>query len=166
MITVENAIETILKEIRPLGLESTDILSALGRVLGTDIRASRPNPPWDNSAMDGYAIIAADTDGGARAPRGIRAGRGVRPAEVSLLATTGTPFVMVHRRPRVAVLSTGDELADIHDEPANGKISNSNGWALCALVTAAGAEPIQLGIARDNKESLKEKLTLPMKADR
>ena len=243
MITVENAIETILKEIRPLGLESTDILSALGRVLGADIRASRPNPPWDNSAMDGYAVIASDTAGateaspvslrviydlpagsvpgeaiksgeavrimtGAPVPDGatsvimvertkegqegtalmlaeakegdnirrkgedfkagdivIKAGTMVRPAEVSMLATTGTPFVMVHRRPRVAVLSTGDELADIHDEPENGKISNSNGWALSALVTACGAVPVQLGIARDNKESLKEKLADAMKAD-
>ncbi len=243
MITVENAIETILKEIRPLGLESTDILSALGRVIGEDIRASRPNPPWDNSAMDGYALIAADTKGaseanpaklrviydlpagsvpkeavkkgeavrimtGAPVPDGatavimvertkegpdstalilaeakegdnirrqgedfkagevvIRAGSLVRPAEISMLATTGSPFVAVHKRPRVAVLSTGDELTDINETPAKGRISNSNGYALAALVAACGAEPVQLGIARDNKESLREKLTLAMKSD-
>src|SRR4030065_209904 len=101
MITVENAIETILKEIRPLGLESTDLLSALGRVLGEDIRASRPNPPWDNSAMDGYAVIASDTKGAAEAspvslraiydlPAGSVPGAAIKPGE-AVRIMTGAP---------------------------------------------------------------------------
>ena len=56
MISVESALEVILKEIKPLGLESVDIASALGRVVGEDIAARWPNPPFDNSAMDGYAV--------------------------------------------------------------------------------------------------------------
>ena len=61
MISVEAALEIILSEIKPLGLERTSILLTLGRVLGEDIYASVDNPPWDNSAMDGYALRASDT---------------------------------------------------------------------------------------------------------
>ena len=66
MISVEAALEIILSEIKPLGLERTSILSTLGRVLGEDICASVDNPPWDNSAMDGYALRASDTKGASR----------------------------------------------------------------------------------------------------
>lgn len=242
MISVQEALETILKEIRPLGTESVPINSAPGRVLGEDIAARGSNPPWDNSAMDGYALRAADTQGasaekpallrviydlpagqtpkasinkgeavrimtGAPVPEGadavimvertsaeqgtvlvkcearsgdhirrsgedfkagevvIKKGSLVRPSEVSMLATCGVPFVFVHKRPRVAVISTGDELCDLNEVPPPGKITNSNGYAIAALAAAAGAVPIQFGIARDNRESLKEKLTLAMSAD-
>lgn len=60
MIQVKEALDTILKEIKPLPAEETDILSALERVLAEDVFAQRPNPPWDNSAMDGYALISSD----------------------------------------------------------------------------------------------------------
>jgi molybdopterin molybdotransferase len=242
MISVESASETILNEIKPLGLESVDLVSALGRVIGEDILAVRNNPPWDNSAMDGYALVSSDAvtasgsnpvtlkviydlpagsvpkgavkSGeavrimtGAPVPEGatavvmvektegadgavvikapvragenvrkrgedfragevvIKAGAVVRPAEVSMLATVGVPFVFVHRKPRVAVLSTGDELVDVLSVPVAGKIINSNGYALASLVAECGGEPIQLGIAKDTKESLHEKLSLAMKAD-
>ncbi|MCC6503558.1 MAG: molybdopterin molybdotransferase MoeA [Deltaproteobacteria bacterium] len=242
MISVESALEVILKEIKPLGLESVDIASALGRVIGEDIAARWPNPPFDNSAMDGYAVRTIDVKGasnespaklsviydlpagsvpqgpigpaqavrimtGAPVPEGadavvmvektesgdgftlikaepragenirkagedfkagdivVRAGSVIRPAEVSMLATIGVPFVMAHRRPRVAIISTGDELCDISEVPPAGKIVNSNGYALAALVAASGAVPIQLGIARDTKESLREKLCAALSAD-
>src|SRR3989338_6691332 len=61
MISVEAALEIILSGIKPLGMERINILSSLGRVLGEDITASTDNPPWDNSAMDGYALRAIDT---------------------------------------------------------------------------------------------------------
>ena len=95
----------------------------------------------------------------------VPAGSVVRPAEVSMLATVGAPFVLVRKRPRVAVLSTGDELVDISEAPGLGKISNSNGYALSALVMDSGAVPINLGIARDSKESLREKLSVAMACD-
>src|SRR5574340_284000 len=60
MISVKSAVEVILKEIKPLGVESLGIMSAMGRVLGEDIAAARNNPPWNNSAMDGYALRADD----------------------------------------------------------------------------------------------------------
>jgi molybdopterin molybdotransferase len=63
------------------------------------------------------------------------------------------------------VISTGDELVDISQTPPPGKITNSNGYTLAALVAECGAEPIQLGIARDNRESLLEKLKQAAEAD-
>ena len=61
MISVEDALKTILNAISPLGLEKVNILDALGRVIGEDVYAGRAIPPKDNSAMDGYALRAADT---------------------------------------------------------------------------------------------------------
>ncbi|MBI5885480.1 MAG: molybdopterin molybdotransferase MoeA [Deltaproteobacteria bacterium] len=243
MITVEDALTQILKEIRPLGLESVTLANSLCRTLGEDIRAARPNPPWDNSAMDGYALRAGDATGAAKdsavtldviydlpagsTPKGpvnkgqavrimtgapvppgadavvmveltasltegkvdirgsvrpgdnirkagedfkagdivLKKGAYVRPAEIAMLATVGVSYLFVHKRPRVAVLSTGDELVEIGQTPAPGKISNSNGHALAALVAESGAVPVQLGIARDTKESLKEKLSIARSCD-
>ena len=63
MISVEEALKVILKSIPVLGLERVDILSALDRVLGEDVYAPYHIPPWDNSAMDGYAVIHQDIAG-------------------------------------------------------------------------------------------------------
>lgn len=93
------------------------------------------------------------------------AGTVLRPSEISMLASFGKLFVPVHRRVRVAVLSTGDELLEPGEPLAPGKIINSNSLALAAAVRQTGAIPIMLGIARDNKESLREKLAEGLKAD-
>ena len=63
MISVEAALNQILEAIPPLGLEKVSLLDALGRVIGEDVAASRPIPPKDNSAMDGYALRSQDTQG-------------------------------------------------------------------------------------------------------
>lgn len=60
MIRVEEARERILGSVRPLGLEKVFLLDALGQVIGEVIHAGRAIPPWDNSAMDGYALRSAD----------------------------------------------------------------------------------------------------------
>ncbi len=62
MITVDEALDKILSNIHPLGFEKVSILESLGRVIGEDIHARRNIPPFDNSAMDGYALIAADVE--------------------------------------------------------------------------------------------------------
>jgi molybdopterin molybdotransferase len=67
MIRVEEARERILGSVRPLGLEKVFLLDALGQVIGEVIHAGRAIPPWDNSAMDGYALRAEDTGGAAAA---------------------------------------------------------------------------------------------------
>lgn len=93
------------------------------------------------------------------------AGTVLRPSEISMLASFGKLFVPVHRRVRVAILSTGDELLEPGEPLAPGKIINSNSLALAAAVRQTGAMAIMLGIARDNKESLREKLAEGLKAD-
>ena len=253
MISVEAALEIILSGIKPLGMERINILSSLGRVLGEDITASTDNPPWDNSAMDGYALRAIDTKTaskdkpiilkviedlpagytakktikkgeairimtGAPMPKGADAvlmveeteavasgqrpaarnqksevkifrearlgdnirkagedfrkgdivltkGISIRSAEIGMLAAVGKPVIYAHQRPKVAVLSTGDELVEIDETPADGKIRNSNSYAIAAQVRACGAIPVQLGIARDNKKNLREKLEAGLTAD-
>lgn len=60
MITVEDALANILAKIEPKGMEKVSITESLGRILAEDVRARRSNPPLDNSAMDGYAVIAGD----------------------------------------------------------------------------------------------------------
>jgi molybdopterin molybdotransferase len=253
MISVEAALEIILSEIKPLGMERVNVFSSLGRVLGEDIFAPTDNPPWDNSAMDGYALKAIDTKTvsknkplilkviedlpagytskktikkgeairimtGAPVPKGADAvlmveeteavlsgqrsagrnqksevkifsearlgdnirkagedfrkgdlvltkGATIRPAEIGMLASVGKPMVYVHQRPKVAVLSTGDELVEIDETPADGKIRNSNSYAIAAQVRTCGAIPVQLGIARDNKKNLREKLEAGLTAD-
>ena len=247
MISVEAALEIILSEIKPLGMESVNILSSMGRVLGEDIVADTDNPSWDNSAMDGYAVRAVDTKEaskdqpvtlqiiedlpagyvakksvkrgqtirimtGAPMPNGadavimveeterpeargkkqevkvfkeakvgdnvrkagedfkkgdivLRKGMTIRPPEIGMLAAVGKPNVYVYQQPNVAVLSTGDELIEIEEAPMNGKIRNSNSYAIAAQIKACGATPIQLGIARDTKKDLKEKLEFGLTAD-
>src|SRR5262249_53866624 len=79
------------------------------------------------------------------------AGRTLRPIESGLLAEVGRTEVMVARRPRVAVLSTGNELVAGAAKPGAGQIRNSNGPLLVALVQRAGGEAVSLGIARDDE---------------
>lgn len=85
-------------------------------------------------------------------------GRVLGPAEIGLLATLGHAQVHVHRRPRVAILSTGNELADLGVEPGPGQIPNTNTYSLMAQTREAGGEPINLGVAPDRLEAIEERL--------
>lgn len=89
----------------------------------------------------------------------------LRPAEISLLASFNRTEVAVVRRPRVAILSTGDELVEVGQALPEGRIINSNSWSLAASVLELGGIPWQLGIARDTRESLREKLEQGLQAD-
>lgn len=245
MISVEEAYETIMSAFEPLEIETVRLTETLGRTLAEDVYSDENVPPFDNSAMDGYAVRAEDTQGASRekpvrlsvlgtvaagqapmaevkpgaavrimtgapmpvgatavvrfentsegdetprmahlakdevliyesvalwenvrsAGEDIRAGELVlpagtelRPAEVGVLASLGRKEVFVHRRPRVAVLATGDELVDVGEPLAPGKIRNSNEYTNAALVAKYGGIPVPLGIARDNVEDLQAKL--------
>jgi molybdopterin molybdotransferase len=237
MLTVEEALEAILSRVSVLGTERVEVVGALGRVLAAPVVSRREIPPWANSSMDGYAVRAEDTGGGAvlsvvgRVEAGALAartiGRGeamriftgaplpagadavvpqedvdandghialrgrvdhaayVRPrgedvrvgdrvleagtlltaAEVGLLATLGHAQVHVHRRPRVAILSTGNELADLGTEPGPAQIPNTNTYSLMAQVLEAGAEPLNLGVAPDRLEAIEERVRSASDAD-
>jgi molybdenum cofactor synthesis domain-containing protein len=75
-------------------------------------------------------------------------------AAIAVLATVGKGRVLVGRRPEVALLVTGDELVDVWTLPVRGRIRNSNGPALAALVRAAGGVPVDLGVAPDERDAL------------
>jgi molybdopterin molybdotransferase len=242
MIRVEEALTHILNSISPLDLEKTDILNALGRVIGEDIYSGRNIPPKDNSAMDGYALKSDDTKGatseapaivetiedipaghlpqktvgpgqaarimtGAYVPKGAdtvvkvedtdRDGNRVRifvesprgdnirysgedvkegdlviskgkitgPAEVGMLASLGRSFIKVYQKPLVAIIATGDEIADIDEETSEGKIISSNSYSLNAQVRECGAVALQTGIAKDREESLMAAFRSALRAD-
>lgn len=93
------------------------------------------------------------------------AGRAIRPIELGVLAEVGCTSVPVVRRPAVAVLATGNELVPAEATPAAGQIRNSNGPMLMALVSKAGAEPIDLGIGRDEEQDLCARMARGLKSD-
>jgi molybdopterin molybdotransferase len=95
----------------------------------------------------------------------IPAGTILRPAEINMLASFGYQGVPVIRRPKVAILSTGDELVEPGEDVGPGQIINSNDYSIAAAVRELGGEPILLGIALDDRESLIEKLTAGLQAD-
>ena len=231
MLSVEEALAQLLAAIEALAVEDVPLAECLDRVLAADALADIDLPPFTNSAMDGYAVRAADTTGagvdtprrlpvrgeiaaggagldplpvgaamrimtGAPLPPGadavipveqsraeegmvallaavpvgasvrhagedvrlgqrvLAAGTVIGPGEVGLLASLGYAQVGVHRRPRVAILSTGDELVAIEAKPGPGQIRNSNASMLAAHVRRAGGIPVGLGVARDTRESV------------
>ena len=253
MISVEEALRRILATINLLEIEEKPVLDALGQVVAEDVVSSIDIPPLDNTAMDGYAVRAADTAGaseqspvtlrvvgelaagylfggavepgaavrimtGAPMPRGadavvpfeetdepsgrafgsfaksrdavgilkaasaganirraaedirrgqaiIRAGAVLHPAQIGVLASLGNATVRVHRRPVVAILSTGDEVREPGQPLAPGQIYDSNAYSIAAMVLANGGVPKRLGIAKDTVEALTAKLREGLDAD-
>ncbi len=233
VLSVEEALERVLGFFDLLEPERVPILEALGRVLAEDVRADVDIPPYTNSAMDGYAVQAADTVGatpesprrllmvgdlgagyvsdkavepgttirimtGAPLPEDadavvrfedtdrdgdwvdvkvdvpvgkdtraagedvragtlvLRPGTRIRAQEVGMAATLGRKEIMVTRRPRVGILATGDELVEVDQPLAPGKIRNANSYSNAAQVMQCGGIPVVLGIARDQVEELTE----------
>ena len=253
LLSVEEARRGVLDAIAgPVGTETISTADGLGRVPATQVVAAVSLPPWDNSAMDGYAVRAADTAGatedgpvrltvtgdvpagqaateavqagaafriatGAPVPAGadavvqvesttpleadgqpgergrdasgplpeailvhvavapgeaIRArgsdleegtallepGRRLRPSAIALAAGAGVAQLEVYRRPRIGVLATGDEVRPPGEELGPAGIPDANGPGLRALVTAAGGEALDLGIATDDLDDVLTRL--------
>jgi molybdopterin molybdotransferase len=121
------------------------------------VRCLEVVPPGGNVAPAGSDVRAGE--------RLLAAGDWVGPAEIAVLAAFGRTQVRVRARPRVAVLATGDEIVPSDTTPAPGRIRNSNGPMLLALARDAGAETIDLGIARDEKDALAKALGRGLEAD-
>ena len=238
LISPEEALSRMLRGLSALPPESVPLEAAVGRVLAEPVTARVTMPPFDNSAMDGFAVHAADVAGstpaapvrlrvvgevaaghvpqgrvrpgsamrvltGAMLPPGadavvpveetdalpgmaelpaaveirvaapvgqhvrragsdivagqplLMAGMAVRPATLALLATAGLAAVRVHRRPRVAVLSTGDELVAPGEPLGPGQIHDSNAPMLAAQAGQLGAEVRRLGSAPDDVEAVR-----------
>ena len=223
LLPVEEARAQVLALAAPLPAEWVSLEEALGRTLAEDVTAQRTLPPWDNSAMDGYAVRSEDLKApapvrlsvvetvyagatpkrevgpgacarimtGAPLPAGADAvvmrertrpvpdGGGadavdiLEPVEGQVLLPRGTPLGIpelgllwaqgllsapVPRAPRVAILSTGDELCRA-DEPPQGRIVDTNAPSLALAVRRAGGVPSLLGIARDTRDSVEAALS-------
>lgn len=242
-LSVAEALSLVLARIETLEAEDAPLSDALGRVLAAPVVSADDLPPFANSAMDGYAVRAADVAGaspesparlrvladiaagsdpsveiepgtaarimtGAPMPRGadaavpvegtdepwrgqarplpqwvavhrrveagayvrypgediragmtvLEAGHVLRPQEIGVLASLGVAEVAVIRRPRVGVLSTGDELVGVEEPLTPGKIRNSNSHAQAAQVRALGGTPVMLGVARDTEADIRARL--------
>jgi len=243
LLSVDEARSRILSHFETLGTETLPLSKCARRVLATDVAAQNDLPSFDNSAMDGFAVIASDladaapasprtlkvvadipagtnpdvtiapgqaarimtgapmpkgadavipveeTDFQERAPgtpapkhvnifktletgayvrgRGtdvqngqpvLKTGHKLRPQDLGLLAMLGVANVPVYRRPRVALLSSGDELVPVDAPLRPGKIRDSNTYTLSALLEGAEVEVLNLGIAADRRESVEELL--------
>lgn len=250
MMSVEDALSIVLAHVQVLDIEHKPLLECLGQVLASDVRSDADVPPLDNSAMDGFALRAADIAGaaatapvvldvidqvaagyvssrtvkpgtairimtGAPLPAGadtvvpfedtdeatrsrhgealwrigiltatrpganvrkrgediargqlvVSSGTLLRPADIGVLASIGAATVPVVRRPVVAILSTGDELVDVDQPLAPGKIRDANSYTSAALVIKYGGIPRMLGIGRDSVDSLNSLLDRALDAD-
>jgi molybdopterin molybdotransferase len=119
------------------------------------------------AAPDDVQIFKAVRSGTNRRLRGmdlqagqvvLERGRILKPQDLGLLATLGLPGVLVYRKPRVALFSSGDELLPADAPLEEGKIRDSNSYTLAALVEETGAEVLRLGVARDRREAVQELL--------
>jgi molybdopterin molybdotransferase len=241
LLRLEEALARMLDGVAPLGGEDVPIEDALGRVLAEDVLARDTLPPWDDSAMDGFAVRSVDvaaasatapvvlrvtgevaaghrastrvTEGttvrvltGAPMPAGadavvrvedtdasagiaalpervaigaavspgtavrvagsdlhagdlvLGAGTPIAARHVAPLVAAGRATVQVHRRPRVAVLATGDELVPAGTTLTEAHIPDSSSAGIGAQVREAGAMPIALGIAPDDRRVIRERL--------
>jgi molybdopterin molybdotransferase len=97
--------------------------------------------------------------------RVIAKGAPLGPQEIGLLASFGRAMVPVYRKPRVAIISTGDELVELGTALRGNEIFNSNAFSLAAAVQLCEAKPVLVGIARDDRESHLALLSEGMQAD-
>jgi molybdopterin molybdotransferase len=131
----------------PPGADAVVMVEHTQQAMAGTIEVVRPAAP-------GEGLVRADEDVAAGAPL-VPAGRPLRPADLALLASAGVTAVPVHARPRVAILSTGDEVVDPAIEAlAPGQVRDAIAVALAALVREAGGEPDPRGIVPDDPEAL------------
>ncbi len=178
--TQDHPVQLIVIEDLPAGFISTKTVE---RGKAIRIMTGAPIPQGADAVVpvevtkkeDGFVLIfqAADTGENIRksgedvkeGDRVISKGDMVRPAEVGMLASVGRSFISVYQKPLVAILCTGDELVDVDGDLDGVKIISSNSYTLGAQVKDCGAIPLQLGIAKDRKEEIEEKLRQGIRAD-
>jgi len=138
------------------------------------LREAEQDPPEETVAEELVEIKRLVTTGenvvppGAEARAGqelLPAGTRLGPAQIALAAAAGRASLKACRKPRVAILSTGDELVEVAEKPGPSQIRNSNSYSLAALVTEWGGEPLQLPIAPDEEGKLTELIQEGLKAD-
>lgn len=95
----------------------------------------------------------------------VAAGTPLGPADLGILASVGRATLVVHRRPRVAIVATGSELVELDETPGPGQVVNTNAYALAAAVREAGGDPVVFPIVRDRPEDLRAQLADALAAD-
>ncbi|MEX1098392.1 MAG: gephyrin-like molybdotransferase Glp [Planctomycetales bacterium] len=136
-----------------------------GRVEGNRDQQPSPLPSLTGRGVTPGTNVLRRGTVFAAGQRVLAAGTLLRPQELGVLAEIGQARILVRRRPRVAVLATGDELVPVEETPGPGRIRNSNETMLCAQLRQAGAEAVPLGIARDEPEHLREKILAGLECD-
>ena len=236
MISVAQALDHIFDLVPTTGCETVELASSSGRVLAETVEATRDQPPYATSAMDGYAVLENDVQTGsvlnvigesaagrpfpgcvepgaairiftgARVPDGaervviqedvtaaggtitirdgmdpnryirpaggdyeagsrVPAPRVLRPSTLSLIASMNVEEVSVYRKPDIAIIPTGDELAMPGDPDSDQKIIASSGLGIAAILESAGAVPRIMPIARDRADSIEAGFRLASDAD-
>ncbi|WP_457556201.1 molybdopterin molybdotransferase MoeA [Candidatus Pyrohabitans sp.] len=115
--------------------------------LGDEIEVLKAVPPGKNVSLRGEDYRRGELL--------LRRGRMVQPQEVAILASLGIRKVEVFRKPRVGIISTGDEVVEPGEELGAGQVYDVNSFALAALCSATGAEPVRMGIVRDDYEEIR-----------
>ncbi len=110
-----------------------------------------PNAPRTLAPGENIVPRGAEARAGSEV---VPAGTRIGPAEIAIAATCGRHHLEVHAKPKVAILATGDELVELNEVPAPQQIRNSNSYAIAAMVSAAGGQPVRLPIARDRRDSI------------
>jgi molybdopterin molybdotransferase len=142
----------------PDGADAVIMVERCQTLDSTGVRIEdRPPKPGQNVLPRGREMRRGDCV--------IRAGRRLRPQEFGVLATVGRDRALVHPAPRVAVVSTGDEIVEATQTPGPSQIRNGNGPMILAQVARAGGVPLSLGIARDRRENLLPLIGEGLKAD-
>src|SRR5205809_915450 len=170
MLTPTEAARLILEHIAPLPAARRPLRETLDRVLAEDVKSPIDLPAWDNSAMDGYAARAVDVESAApdhavalAVIEAVAAGqfptKPIGPGQLGVLASIAHATPLVYDAPRVAFMGSGDEIVDLDradDILSGNKVATSNSYTLHALIKQNGGIPVDLGLARDTKESLRD----------
>jgi molybdopterin molybdotransferase len=134
----------------PYGADAVVMVEHTRAVSGSEIEVYSPATPGENVQAAGEDVRAGEAI--------LRRGTKLRPWDIGMLAALGIASVEVVRRPRVAIISTGDELSELGDRTEPGKVINSSRFILSAMVRELGGAPIYLGIARDSIEDIRAKI--------
>ena len=150
------AVEIMTGAPLPDGADAVVMVEHVTRDSST-MRTDRTHQPGDNFNARGVEATQGTVV--------MRRGRKLGFAEIALLATVGRDRVSVYRKPRVAILPTGDEIVNVAETPQPFQIRNSNAWSMAVQAARAGAEPVILPIARDNYESTHALVTQGLECD-
>ncbi|HEV7810938.1 MAG TPA: gephyrin-like molybdotransferase Glp, partial [Candidatus Limnocylindrales bacterium] len=130
---------------------------------GRDATGPLPATVLVHAALHGGTAVRHQGDDLGEGERILAAGTRLSPAAIALIAGAGNPSVMVHRRPRVGVLATGDEVRPAGQDPGPAGIPDANGPGVAALVEEAGGEALSFGIAADRIEDVRARLAVALR---